>query len=170
LLIEPNRSPHHPRLFSEFTRCLPATDRRWLIENLYQPHRETVSSAVREGLQDGPGHVVHVGFHTFTPTLDGQLRNADVAWLYDPSRPAERAWCDRWREALAARRPDLRLRRNYPYRGQSDGLTSSLRAAFGRRYLGIELEVNQTWPLDHPARWQPLQRDLIESMPRPTAP
>ena len=36
------------------------------------------------------------------------------------------------------------MRRNYPYRGSSDGLTTTLRGLFADPdYLGIEIEVNQ---------------------------
>jgi hypothetical protein len=37
------------------------------------------------------------------------------------------------------------VRRNYPYRGTADGFTTYLRRQFSaRKYLGIELEVNQS--------------------------
>jgi hypothetical protein len=40
--------------------------------------------------------------------------------------------------------PELVLRRNYPYRGTSDGLVTYLRRRHGdRAYAGVELEVNQ---------------------------
>jgi hypothetical protein len=35
------------------------------------------------------------------------------------------------------------VRRNRPYRGAADGLTTHLRRKLGPRYLGIELEVSQ---------------------------
>jgi predicted N-formylglutamate amidohydrolase len=88
--------------------------------------------------------VIHLGVHTFTPELDGVVRGADVALLYDPARPWERALCAVWARSLAARLPHLAVRRNQPYRGASDGLTTWLRTRFAPRvYLGIEVEVNQ---------------------------
>ena len=40
--------------------------------------------------------------------------------------------------------PSLVVRRNYPYLGTADGLTTCLRKRFApRAYLGIELEINQ---------------------------
>ena len=52
--------------------------------------------------------------------------------------------CARWKEALAASAAQLRVRRNYPYAGNGDGLTSYLRQRFADSdYIGIELEVNQ---------------------------
>jgi hypothetical protein len=36
------------------------------------------------------------------------------------------------------------VRRNYPYRGNADGLTTALRRVHGAdRYVGIEVELNQ---------------------------
>jgi hypothetical protein len=40
--------------------------------------------------------------------------------------------------------PKWSVRRNYPYLGRSDGLTTYLRRRFDRdRYVGVEIEVNQ---------------------------
>ena len=64
--------------------------------------------------------------------------------LYHPGRPGETELCARWKASLAVRSPQLRVRRNYPYAGKGDGLTSYLRLRFPRDvYVGIELEVNQ---------------------------
>ena len=37
----------------------------------------------------------------------------------------------------------MKVRFNYPYKGTSDGLTTTLRKKFGPRYVGIEIEINQ---------------------------
>jgi predicted N-formylglutamate amidohydrolase len=100
--------------------------------------------------------------HSFTPVLKGEVRRADVAFLYDPASQVERDLCDGWSSRLKLARPDLRVRRNYPYRGTDDGFTTALRAEFGeRKYAGIELEVNQRFPLDSPKEWRVLQQDLL---------
>jgi len=53
--------------------------------------------------------------------------------------------------------PELRVRRNYPYAGKGDGLTSHLRLHFPpRAYVGIELEVNQSIVLAGGRRWTAL--------------
>jgi len=72
------------------------------------------------------------------------VRRADVGLLYDPTCARERDLCIRWRRALQARAADWNVRRNYPYLGRSDGLTSYLRKHYGDdMYAGVELEVNQ---------------------------
>ena len=73
--------------------------------------------------------------------------------------------CARWKESLAASAPELRVRRNYPYAGKGDGLTSHLRRRFAPSdYIGIELEVNQGIVLAAGRRWTALQRVLIDTL------
>lgn len=86
--------------------------------------------------------VAHVGVHSFTPVLDGHVRNVDVGVLYDPTRVSERAFAGLLIAELAARSA-YRLRRNAPYRGIGDGHTTALRRDLGDAYCGIELEINQ---------------------------
>jgi hypothetical protein len=92
-------------------------------------------------------------------------RTADVGLLFDPRRPLEARLCGAWREALQALEPGLRVRRNYPYRGSADGLTTWLRGRFpARQYLGIEVEVNQRFPRGSARRWQALRASLTVSL------
>jgi predicted N-formylglutamate amidohydrolase len=142
LVVELNRSPRHPRLFSEWTRALGRDERRDLLLRYYEPYRDELDREVTAVVAAGY-RVVHLGVHTFTPALNGRPRRADVALLYDPARPAERALVASWTGVLSASLPDLAVRRNQPYRGASDGLTTWLRKRHGEGYLGIELEVNQ---------------------------
>lgn len=143
LLADVNRSPGHPRLFSEFTRRLPGAERDRIVTMCWTPHRVAVESAVEAEIRQA-GSVMHVGVHSFTPVLDGRVRAVDVGLLYDPSRRFERAFASVWIRAARASLPGLRVRANQPYRGRSDGLTTALRGCFpDDRYLGLELEVGQ---------------------------
>ena len=73
--------------------------------------------------------------------------------------------CARWKEALAVIAPQLRVRRNYPYAGNGDGLTSHLRLRFAScDYVGIELEVNESIVAAAGRRWTALRRLLIDSL------
>lgn len=153
LLVEVNRSPGHPRLFSELTRDLPDDLKRELLDRFYHPHRNRVEDAVRRAIAEH-GRCLHLGIHTFTPILDGVARATDLGLLYDPRRPLERAFCAGLRQTLRGHRPGLVVHRNQPYRGATDGLTTSLRRAFAAdAYLGIEVEVNQRFPLADRAGW-----------------
>ncbi|MDH5672234.1 MAG: N-formylglutamate amidohydrolase [Myxococcales bacterium] len=143
LLVEPNRSPHHHALLSEFSRGLDAPARRALVARHHTPHRQAVEEAVRAAMGGG-ARVLHVGVHSFTPELGGERRTAELSLLYDPRRPHELELCRAWQRMLRAQVEPWRVRRNYPYRGRDDGLTTHLRRVLpADRYLGIELEVNQ---------------------------
>jgi predicted N-formylglutamate amidohydrolase len=163
LLIECNRSLSSRNLFSEYTRRLSDEEKRDLLKKYYIPHRGSVAAVVRSAMRTH-GAVVHAGVHTFTPVMKGRMRNADVGLLYDPRRPAEAVFCELWTIALARIAPELHVRRNYPYRGWSDGLTTALRASLPpTRYLGIELEVNQAL-VAMSAAWARTRSAIAESL------
>jgi predicted N-formylglutamate amidohydrolase len=163
LLVDVNRSIGHRRLFSEFSRGLSHSDRERALERHYFPYRRGVEDAVGRAVALGT-RVIHISVHSFTPRLNGEVRSAEIGLLYDPRRLAEREFCARWRNELVTQiaasprrvdklKSDWMIRRNYPYRGASDGLTTALRQAFpSGAYLGIELEVNQALLMDRTAR------------------
>ena len=164
LLVELNRSLHHPRLFSEYTRPLPREIRQRIIERYYVPHVEGVRARI-DAMLGHARQVVHIGIHSFTPALDGTPRDCDVGLLYDPARASESTFCRDWQRALRAADETIRVRRNFPYRGNADGLTTSLRRRHSAdRYLGIELEVSQAWPLERPTEWIGLRDRLLATL------
>lgn len=143
LLVEPNRSVGHRRLFSEWTRTLSQEQRQRLLARYYHPHRETVIAAIVAAHADSRT-VLHLSMHTFTPVFEGETRTTDVGLLFDPARTPEATFSRQWQQQLRRHLPDLTIHRNRPYRGTSDGLTTALRRQFAaEHYLGIELEVNQ---------------------------
>jgi predicted N-formylglutamate amidohydrolase len=143
LLIDLNRSPTHPRRFSDVTRALANDERDHIEREHYTPHRAAVESAIAALLRRS-SRVVHVAVHSFTPVLGGVPRRADIGLLYDPARAGERALAGAWRESLERTAPACVVRRNYPYRGVADGFTTALRRIHAAsRYVGIELEMNQ---------------------------
>ncbi len=140
LLVDLNRSLHHPHVFSEVTRRLGPDERQAVVDAYWRPFRERVEAAIR----GAAGPVLHLSTHSFTPVLDGQRREADIGILYDPSRAAERCFARDLQGELATLAPQLRVRRNFPYRGVADGHVTALRRLFeNRRYAGIELELSQ---------------------------
>jgi len=163
LLVELNASLWHPRSFSRYSRRLSTRLKNDAVERYYLPYRAAVREHVARALRRGR-RVVHVSCHTFTPRLRGEVRRADVGLLFDPAHGSEATYCSTWAAALKA--AGLHVRRNYPYRGRDDGLTTDLRARFGGRYCGIELEVNQRFPKGDRGRWNALRRLLVETLPR----
>ncbi|MBM4184160.1 MAG: N-formylglutamate amidohydrolase [Gemmatimonadetes bacterium] len=143
LLVDLNCSPHNPRVFSEVTKPLRRTERLALLERWHRPHWDAVRSALGAALR-AHGCALHLGIHSFTPVLDGVRRRADVAVLYDPSRPVERELAVAWARALTREIPARVVRRNDPYRGNTDGLATAMRRELSpSRYVGIEIAVNQ---------------------------
>jgi predicted N-formylglutamate amidohydrolase len=143
LLVDLNRSVGHRALYSDATRALSPAVHAQILARHYVPYRTEVETIVRRVVGAGR-RMVHVSSHSFTPVLDGSVRNADIGLLYDPARPGERALCARWAALLAAAIAPLRVRRNYPYQGRNDGLTLHLRRQFPvASYVGVELEINQ---------------------------
>jgi predicted N-formylglutamate amidohydrolase len=158
LLVDLNRSLNHPRVFSEITRRLPLEARAEIANRWWRPWRESVARTIAAWLEAGDA-VRHVSVHSFTPELEGAIRNADIGLLYDPRRAAERELCLRWQAMLEER--GWRVRRNYPYLGTTDGHTSALRRQFGIPYAGVELELNQAM---FPRLFEPLTRDLLDTL------
>ena len=158
LLVELNRSPGHPQSFSAH---VPVRLRAELMKRYYRPYRERLEAHVGAAVRRGR-RVVHLSCHSFTPRLAGVWRRADVGLLFDPRRGPERTFCTAWQTQLRG----LVVRKNYPYRGSDDGLTTYLRTRFAARdYVGIELEVNQKFPKAGGARWLKLRRLLVASFP-----
>jgi predicted N-formylglutamate amidohydrolase len=164
LLIDLNRSIGNPSLHSEATRHLPLAERRKIAAQYYRPHRDAVESEVARRIEAGE-RVVHIASHSFTPELHGEVRQADVACLYNPQRAGEGPLAVKWLAALRQREPALKLRRNYPYEGKGDGLTSLLRKRYTPdQYVGMELEVNQRFVLAGGPAWDTLRADVIAAL------
>ena len=164
LLVELNRSPNHKQLFSEATRDLPEAERERLLQRYYRPYRNWVEAQAGDAIAAGE-NVLHLSSHSFTPKLHGEVRRADIGLLYDPSRPAERDFCRIWQRALRDADRTLVVRRNYPYRGYDDGLTTHLRRLHpDPRYAGIEIEVNQKHALGDEQAWRSLRKLLVGTL------
>ncbi len=164
LLVDLNRSLRNRRTPPVKKKCDLTSRQEELLIKYYLTYRRQIDEAIGGYLRQGQT-VVHLSIHSFTPILAGVCRTADVGFLYDPGRLQEKEFCDKWRSALAARDNSWRLRRNYPYRGISDGLVRTLRQKYpAHHYLGIELEINQIYPLERTADWLRLQQQLLASL------
>src|SRR5690606_24821224 len=110
------------------------------------PYRNKVKEQITS-LLDNNDYILHISVHSFTPELNGEVRNTDIGLLYDPSSHAEKDFSLRWKEQIN-KSSLFRVRYNYPYRGIADGFTTYLRKQFPGKYAGIELEINQALLLD----------------------
>ncbi|MBU0682546.1 MAG: N-formylglutamate amidohydrolase [Proteobacteria bacterium] len=164
LLVDLNRSLTNHRSPPISSRNdFPVVLKEELLAHYYHPYRRQVEEAITRCLRQEKT-VLHLSIHSFTPVLDGARRTADVGYLYDPSRAREKEICGEWLFRLKSKEGQWRLRRNYPYRGVSDGFVPALRKIFSKqRYVGIELEINQMYPLGMKEDWLRLQHQLLES-------
>lgn len=148
LLIELNRSLHHNRLFSEYTKNLPATKKNELIASYYLPYRNQVEQLIKK-IHKTSEMVLHISIHSFTPVLNKEIRNCDIGLLFDSRKPLEKQLSKNLKEQILKINPNYKVRFNYPYLGKADGFTTYLRKQFPENYLGIELEINHKFSKDN---------------------
>ncbi|TVR35034.1 MAG: N-formylglutamate amidohydrolase [Balneolaceae bacterium] len=164
LLIEPNRSPGHGQLFSEFTNSLPNAEKEHLMNTFYLPYRNRVDDRISTLTKKGDT-VLHLSIHTFTPILHGKLRDFEIGVLYDPSRKQEEKFSRQLKKNIMDNLPDLRVKMNQPYKGTDDGFTTYLRNKFEPElYSGIELEVNQKFYFEGVDRWNKVSTGILKSL------
>ncbi|WP_068839553.1 N-formylglutamate amidohydrolase [Pontibacter akesuensis] len=164
LLVELNRSINHKDLFSETTAPLPEPEKQQILKQYYKPYRGQVEEMVHDFVQAGR-RVLHIAVHTFTPELDGEVRDADIGLLYDPKKEAAHEFCRSWKKLLLVHDSSLLVRFNYPYLGIADGFPTYLRRKFSEeQYIGIELEVNQKFVTSERHRWPDVQQALKLSL------
>ena len=164
LLVELNRSEDQQDLFSEITRKLSEEEKKILLQKHYYPFRNQVEQVVQA--HTAAGHqVMHIAVHSFTPELNGEIRQADIGLLYDPKREPEHLFCTDWKEALEQEAPELQVRYNYPYLGIADGFPTYLRHKYdASQYGGIELEVNQKYAQEAHKQWHRLKVVLRKTL------
>jgi predicted N-formylglutamate amidohydrolase len=144
LLIDLNRSPSNRKsLYTSYSRKLGQDDRDLLMHKYYLPYRNKVEKAVAGIIANGKS-VLHISVHSFAPVKNRKVRKADMGLLYDPARKIEKDISRFLAEVLHEKVALLRVRRNYPYQGKTDGFTSFMRRKYAAKlYAGIEIEINQ---------------------------
>ncbi|MCG8578286.1 MAG: N-formylglutamate amidohydrolase [Bacteroidales bacterium] len=147
LLVDINRSLYRRTLFSEFTNILPDTEKTQILEDYYfafrRPFEEEICQLWRAGKT-----VLHLSVHSFTPELNGEIRQTDFGILYNPEREEEKLFAKLWKAELRKLLPENRTRFNYPFRGKPDGFVRHFRDMEANKYLGIEFEMNQKYADD----------------------
>jgi len=142
LLVDINRSLHRRTLFSEFSKPLPQQEKEKLLDTYYYGFRKPFEEKIKALWQQNKT-VLHVSVHSFTPVLNGDVRQTDFGILYNPERKAEKEFAQLWKKELNKILPHHRVRFNYPYRGKPDGHVRYFRDREETKYLGIEFELNQ---------------------------
>jgi len=142
LLIEANRSPENPQLFSEYSNKLSETEKEILVNTIYHPYRNKVEGLIAQSAKP----VLHLSIHSFTPFWNGVERDVDIGILFDPDRTLENEYCQQLKLAFQKELPNHCIKLNEPYKGTDDGFTTWLRKRYPNKvYAGIEIEVNQKY-------------------------
>lgn len=143
LLIEINRSPGNPEIWSGYSNPLPEATKQELFDTYYRSHETALKERIQKAITDY-SLAIHLSIHTFTPVLDGVKRDVDLGILFDPDRKPESAFGVQFTANLNQKLNPLRVRENQPYKGTDDGLTTCFRKCFSEEtYIGIEIEVSQ---------------------------
>ena len=165
LLVDLNRSLDNDTLFSKFTRSLPEERKQQILDEYYEPHRDSVKATI-QAIVDAGQTAIHLSIHTFSPRIAGTWRPIDVGLLYDPSAKPEADYCRLWQKRIGTAFRKLRVRMNEPYAGTADGLTTSLRRQFDPQgYYGIEVEICNRFFKGPTNRATDVVQALIESLP-----
>lgn len=155
-LFKPNGSDQISKKFSEL-------EKEEIIKKIYLPYYQKVEKEIAKQIKAGKT-VFHLVVHTFTPVLNKKKRNTDIGLLFNPRRKKEMEFCRQWQKILGELDKNIKIRLNYPYAGTEDGLTTSLRKKFGEKYIGLEIEVNQKFPLYQKKEWGRIQDTIVESL------
>ncbi len=143
LIVDLNRVLSSRTLLSEFTKYFSKNEKTELLNKYYHPHRDSFLKAVTLAANKNQ-LFIHIGVHSFTPQLNGQKRNMQLALLYDPRRTNEKIFADLWIKELKNKFPTYTIARNNPYKGYGSGINDYFRRSFSaQNYIGIELEMNQ---------------------------
>lgn len=156
LLVDLNRRLDSPTLFSEFTAGLNDIEKTRVLEKYYFPHWNKIAQQVLS--RSKKTQLVHVGVHSMTNNLNGNIRTMQLAILYNPKRKSEKRFATIWIRELRQEFPGFEIVRNNPYQGAKGGLTGYFREILNEdQYLGLELEMNQSYLLSLKSKRQRLQ-------------
>lgn len=143
LFVDLNRTITNKSAFSEYYEQIDkatASKVKAQATAYWSEYRAAIEKFVKANAKN---EIIHLGIHSFTPELNGKVRNTDIGILYDPSRPKECELAQVIKAEIKRLHPEMKVRFNYPYKGTSDGLTTTLRKKIGPRYAGLEIEINQ---------------------------
>lgn len=141
LIVDLNRFLHSPTLFSEFTQPLTDSQKSSILNKYYLPHWNKVGKRLHKHSKN---KIFHIAVHSMTNQLHGKVRPMQIALLYDSQRKSEKEFARIWIQQLRIEFPHMKLARNNPYKGGSEGLTTFFRTQYSEKnYLGIEIELNQ---------------------------
>lgn len=155
-MCDGNRSLENPALWPPQGRFWSEKEKARVLSSYYFPFRKKVLKTLKKKTKNS--RVVHLSIHTFTPVRCGKRRLTQVGLLFDPRRFLEKRLVGHLTACFKKKLPALRVHRNRPYRGTSDGHVPALRKVFpAERYAGLEVEIRRDLALSSKHRKKILQ-------------
>ncbi len=162
MLVDVDKDIDNPELFSQVISKLPTRDKNKILKELYFPWREELEKQIAALAKSN--HVLHCSVHTFPAVVNDEKREVDVAVLYEPERKLEALFAEKFIDFLQEGNPKLRIEANYPIPGGNQGFVHYLKQQkFSKKYIGIQLEVSQAFPLGKSDKWIALKQQIVKS-------
>jgi predicted N-formylglutamate amidohydrolase len=161
MLVDVDKDLKSPDLFSQPIAKLSTKERNKVLDEYYHSWRNQVEEEIAKLCRNN--HVLHCSVHTFPHIVNNIPREVDVALLIDESRKHEAAFAAKFIEFLLQENPKLRLQTNYPIPGGQQGFVHHLKEQkFKKKYIGIQLEVSQAFPLGKSEKWIELRKSIVK--------
>ncbi|MCW1886792.1 hypothetical protein OKA04_18780 [Luteolibacter flavescens] len=159
LLIDFSRHPDDPERFSRFSKKLTDEQKQKLDERHHRAHLNTLKQRILAE-QQRTGEALHL-----TLRAEDEPGMPTVELLHSGERDIETKFVERWRTALQAAAPDLKVSSRID---QSYGLSRFLREEFATGFGSVNVVVARSCFLDgKPVRWEQLKKTLLATLPQP---
>ena len=154
LLIDPERSIQDKQLFSPFTSQLTIAEKADITSRYYHPYRTGIQKFIEQYIDQG---VFHIALHSFHPFQGNRNRESSIGIVFNSSDTSARSLAVLLRRTIKEHDPALKIRFNYPYRGNRVSFLDYLRNSFPENYIGLQLNVRNDDILD-------LRKTIYESL------
>lgn len=154
LLIDPDRSIQDKQLFSPFTSQLPTAKKADITSRYYHPYRTGIQQFIEQYIDQG---VFHLALHSFHPFQGNRNRESSIGIGFDSNDSSARSVSVLLRKILKQHDADLKIRFNYPYKGNRVSFLDYLKNCFPENYIGVQLNVRNDDILD-------LRKTIYESL------
>lgn len=162
MLVDVDKNIEDPDLFFQTITKLPTKDKNKILKTFYYPWREEVEKQIAS-LAKG-NTVLHCSVHTFPNVVNNIVRDVDVSILYEPERKLEAQFAEKFIQFLQDENPKLRIKSNFPIPGANEGFIHHLKQQkFSKKYIGIQLEVSQAFPVGKSEKWIALKQQIVRS-------
>jgi predicted N-formylglutamate amidohydrolase len=162
MLVDVDKDINSHDLFSQTISKLTTREQNKILKDYYFPWREELEKQIAALAKSN--HVLHCSIHTFSPLVNDEKRDVDVAVLFEPERKLEALFAEKFISFLQEENPKLRIKANYPIPGGNEGFVHHLKQQkFSKKYIGIQLEVSQAFPLGKSDKWIALKQQILKS-------